>query len=507
MAATLPVVIVLICLMAGFTKSQYKLSHRTFSLQSDNVPAEIPCSSDKLKFPSNFDAVVQLPLSVSTKGIILPMDGALILPEGSALQFLPENHKNCRGKDVVSPLITQPVRINWFDSKTWKNLPDQELQSIPDVERIPCSGDTISMTVKRATSVDLDSARSLSHGNFYLDGREVSSVELQKFFKTELGQFMFKWADSTKVEAESSSVCGCHDERYTLEFQLRVCSELTEECPIPKCFNPIVPLGFCCEICGAAFRMYISDCSKFDQAGFERQIKELSKQMNFENKIFGYGSLIRENNRTFYQYIVTDSGDYNENSVRFVKEMQKKFTSGNREIFHSGMFYAPNSGFSIWTIIVSTFFVVVTFFLILYAHYERNIFSSGPFPSWLVFNRHRIFHSPFVFARFENNPVADVEVTESVVVGLEQGRVREDQEASATGTTTSFHNPMFCEKEIKQAETMKSSTPDAGKGSASKDDKQSTFTDSGHQMEELKDEDDGEEMVEVDLGSEISSGE
>lgn len=226
---------------------------------------EIPCNSDVIIFPEKSYELIKMP-DFNTKEIILPKDGGFVL-DGS-LNFQSKS-SSCKPNQVKK---FKPVsQHKWLFSENWitaygseETKEEMENQAIPHAERVPCDNDQVVFPINNSYVVDFQFMPHLSFKSVTLDGISYSAEAFRDLLLTETGQSTFERSDSTLVFPSqcSGDKCACHTNNEALLDIL--CQNEQKQCGRSDCVNPIIPIGFCCSVCGAIMYIDLADASDFN---------------------------------------------------------------------------------------------------------------------------------------------------------------------------------------------------------------------------------------------------
>ncbi|XP_055386296.1 protein amnionless [Condylostylus longicornis] len=372
-----------------------------------------PCEYDKIIFPKVYPAALILPKQLDIDSIILPREGVLILGELSNFESLVSftntdqkdmsKNKNCKNVNNAAILkFDSNYTKFWFDPQSWKSS-ENISKATPDLERIPCSYDTVIFPNSGVVSVNFENINSLSVNGIEMGGENTTWEIFQHDLYSDVAHIMFQEALDFTVKfnkfLDKDEHCNCHDFDLYFDYEKRVCSHVKKKCEInyPKCLDPIKPFGYCCDICGSILTMDIDDCKSFDLERFKNFIKLEIKNQGLDGYLDYHVSKIY-NGRYFIQLIVLDKNDYDEMSTYFIKHLNKTILQEN---------YSLN----------------------------MKVFSlSG-------------MKSSFVFARFDNNQ-GEIEIPENLnrpPIHVE-GLYETNNSDVNLDVSRSFDNPMFDEK-------------------------------------------------------------
>lgn len=247
----------------------------------------IPCASDALLFPETSYDLIKLS-NFTMKEIILPKTGGFILDTRTALQFR-ESDSKCKANDTKTfkSVIQTPWLLtnNWISARDANDNGNVEFynQATPHEERVPCDNDEIIFPINNSYVVDLQSSPVLSFKSITIDGRQMTTSEFSEFLKSAFGQKVFKNNDNTLfVDSSCNDMdkCACHAKTDALREQL--CENEKVNCEAtPACTEPIKPIGHCCYVCGALFKMELAAVRNFNLQTFKTEVARGKKFIKF----------------------------------------------------------------------------------------------------------------------------------------------------------------------------------------------------------------------------------
>ncbi|XP_037957933.1 protein amnionless isoform X2 [Teleopsis dalmanni] len=410
----------------------------------------LPCPLEEVVFPAYFSAIMPIPREVDVKGFVLPTEGALLLSQDSTIYFgAGANKRSCQNSKNSRAYIKVPKTRKWLDPQNWKSSTGLTLnKAIPDMERVPCSNDSVIIKSDGPLSIDLENTEFLRIGQFNLAGVLIFKDYLQNLIINNLGALLFKNTEGLRVEYFRNDICGCHQDFETMVEP--ICHNVLPTCKRPRCLVPVKPLLSCCPICGAVYQFNVEQCDDATIYKVRKTISEAIKQQKLEDDLDYYVSYVNSRESGYFlQMIVVDRDDYTEKSTEFVKKLNA-VTDWNKviaksklhNIQYAGRPYNPNITFGSVLLIILCILFVILVGLVIFAHYAPNNRYLNRIPVWIHdTNRWRslILRSTMVFSRFDNTTggAADTDAHSSIIVGYnaESGAIRE----------RAFNNPMYGE--------------------------------------------------------------
>lgn len=298
------------------------------------------CSLKKMVLSKHLDGVfymdMGLPNAKPFGELVLPSDGVIIMPK--ALQVSLINTDECATGSLNGYLTLQQTKSkSWFDTSNWNN---QNIAT-PHVERIPCECDRITIPPVSATSIDLEMVEVIVADKIQINERQS---DFTKFLETRVGQRMFTNSDAVRFE---QGVCkppkhlSCHSVKHYHDYYGLVCERERPKCELPRCLNPILPRGHCCDMCGAIIEFRIRDDPKeFKWEEMNRIIQSKLKRFRsgkYANSlVYHIGFVGDKTEDQFVQLVITELNEYDGSSVEFVNYIKKDpHFQGNRCLFNA----------------------------------------------------------------------------------------------------------------------------------------------------------------------------
>lgn len=291
------------------------------------VDSKKPCLSDTIQFPRLLLAIVSLPQTLSTRKIILPQNGGIVLPVDSEITIGESNKpkSGCKVKSNENALFKVPELKPWLLSENWKTMTDlnevKTNEAIPHLERIPCPNDIIRFKNNSNIIVDLQNVNYLSFGKTVLRG--TTKLDMDDSIRNMI--FLNALESMPNVCPVNFEDCTCMSSGLGRETILEtLCENEKELCKIPHCLTPIQPYGHCCKICGATVVVTIQSKEKQNLAAkLNSKMKNLYEE-NYYGKIDGHLAIFTNDDEYFVQIIAVDKGEYSGISDDFIEEFKRK---------------------------------------------------------------------------------------------------------------------------------------------------------------------------------------
>lgn len=400
------------------------------SWQNEIVPSG-DCPNQVIKFPLKLYTSVPLEENIAASQIILSEDGGLLLGSDTTISLSDAaSASNCEHTEIV---FTKPEPAQWFSPYNWRPIfgKDEERynKATPDTHWIPCENDIAIFPNDSTILVDVNFAPYVNFQAVQINGRTFGE-EFQEFMRTELGSSMFLNAFATTVNAGKCSEgrnCVCEHQEF-------LCMNVDCDKKGAFCVDPIMPSGFCCNICGAYISFEVTET--FDMKTFMRSIEQTLSFSKFDKESVEYFATFTS--KDFVQLVVVDKVDGNDMSgtvMNYLRQnlIEKMFKHSKKIYGQSGTSYPPgtSSGF---TLIFFTLFIVIAFLGAFYMyHYEDRAI-----PRLFAMIRTRQFPtSQFIFARFDNqrreeDGMVDIDVVPEA-----------DEDEEEEEVPSSFNNPLY----------------------------------------------------------------
>ncbi|XP_050097258.1 protein amnionless [Anopheles aquasalis] len=423
-----------------------------------------PSSGDAIVFPTKLNGLIALPPSLlSVSQLVLPQNGALLLPEDSFILSLVSQQA---GKTSSRSVFKTPHRTPYYLGRNWATYDDSGKldgaarinEAVPHMERVPCQYETALFPVGPPVSrigtpqpIDVQYHESIEVGNMKIgadDGIEGIG-SFQSFLNTELGQYLFYNADDTIVregKCSNAEKCPCQEEHQ----RDAICSNELP-CPLPHCLSPVQPAGHCCPMCGSVFRM---DIAKFRgtfelQAFIDKLRRKLTSGELDDSAIDYHVGVDRSGGGNVVQVVFVDRGEYGEKSLHLMDSLrpffEKQFTTGY-QILHAGQPHVPLDGGQVFGFVFLTLLATTVFFSMFYVYYYDETLVPR---LRAVIRTQGFFTTPFVFARFDPHGEADgisVNVNfqpEGGVDPVPEHRSSIETDMLTVAEACSFDNPMY----------------------------------------------------------------
>ncbi|KAF7202206.1 protein amnionless [Nothobranchius furzeri] len=248
-------VLLLFCL-ARATNAIYKqwIPDTNYENKTNWDKGDVPCGNDRVHFSSQSKVSVFVETMHAVQEILLPINGEFILNPGAGFYVVSGQDPSCGGG--VTTNFKDSDSLQWFNPALWQTAATQNdlhqgnfLFSVHE-ESVPCQNDEVifkalsSFRSDTSCSQSTIPVKSVSVLGKTFDDRS----EFSRYLSSHSGQLQFHGSSAVTVgnpSCEDSTGCVCEN---SVHHQL-ICSTVT--CASLSCKNPLLPVGHCCEVCGA----------------------------------------------------------------------------------------------------------------------------------------------------------------------------------------------------------------------------------------------------------------
>lgn len=236
----------------------------------------VPCGNDIIQFSAQREVSVFVESTHVLQEMRLPVGGELILNSGSGFYVLEGQEPGC--EQGVLAQFRDFESLQWFDPALWQTAATMDdlhhgnfLFSVHE-ESVPCHYDDVVFKAISSFRVDTSSSQSS------IPVRSVSV--LGKMFESKSDFIQYLSSGSGKLQFHGSSAVtvgnpGCEDPSgcdcgNSIHHQ-QICSVVT--CSSLSCKKPLLPIGHCCEVCGAI--VTIQYASGFNLQTYKQRIHQV----------------------------------------------------------------------------------------------------------------------------------------------------------------------------------------------------------------------------------------
>uniref|UniRef100_A0A8D3B6C4 Protein amnionless n=1 Tax=Scophthalmus maximus TaxID=52904 RepID=A0A8D3B6C4_SCOMX len=272
-----PDVLLLFCLV-GAADALYKrwIPDTNYENETNWDKGAVPCGNDVVRFSAQTQVSVFVESAHAVRETRLPVDGEFILNSGGGFYASAGREPGC-GPGVATR-FKDPGSLRWFDPALW-----QAAASLDDLRRgrflfsvheesVPCRWDDVVFRALSSFRVDTGSGgssvpvRAVSVRGKVFDGR----AEFAQYLSSRSGRLQFHGSSAVTVGnpgCGDPSGCECGNSAN----RRRICSSVT--CASVECKKPLLPVGHCCEVCGAI--VTIRYAAGFDLQTYRQRIHHL----------------------------------------------------------------------------------------------------------------------------------------------------------------------------------------------------------------------------------------
>ncbi|KAJ8932102.1 hypothetical protein NQ314_014954 [Rhamnusium bicolor] len=412
---------ILVFNFANFGKTSVKIWKGDHDIHSPSnwVGGKAKNSCDGLDLTENDNADILID-NLSVKQIILPHDAILSLIEGAYIE-LNEQSTDVMNCARIKHLIEMHI---WSEPEAWIIQDDDENVAIPHWERIPCKYDDVVYPkgYKSAlsfvwTNVELNSFK---FGEDYLKQEDLKNDEnLNRLFLTFPIEEVIHITGKTCTDPTG---CVCSN-----EFNYDVPCAYVNDTIYLNCLNPIMPIGFCTEMCGASIEL--KPKSNFKLANIRKSLKHYSSDT--------YASKVLDGSREIIQIIFSEK-QFSGTSLDEAKDYYSRLLADTSlgvedvEIYSSGPYFVEGKVTSnSLSLVFGTLCGVVIVFAIIFLVYS---------PQFATLNlRNRFAYNSRPLSSFRSNLFARYDNSENTGLILEH----QSMAGSVLSLDKSFDNPMY----------------------------------------------------------------
>ncbi|XP_075942023.1 protein amnionless [Anarhichas minor] len=226
----------------------------------------VPCGNDIVQFPAQRKVSVFVETTHAVQEMRLPVDGELILNSGAGFYVVSGKDPGC-GAGVTTQ-FRDSESLQWFNPALWQAAatledlqPGNFLFSVHE-ESVPCQYDDVVFKARSSFRVDTSSSQSIPVKSVSVLGKKFDSrSEFSQYLGSRSGQLQFQGSTGVTVgnqDCGDPSGCDCGN---SVNHQ-RICNTVT--CGTLSCKKPLLPVGHCCNVCGAIVTIHYA-------AGFNLQ--------------------------------------------------------------------------------------------------------------------------------------------------------------------------------------------------------------------------------------------
>ncbi|XP_038557588.1 protein amnionless [Micropterus salmoides] len=248
--------VLLFCCVVGAVNALYKqwIPDNNYENKINWDKEAVPCGNDIVQFSAQRQVSVFVETTHAVREMRLPADGEFILNSGAGFYVVSRQEADC-GAGVMTQFKDSESH-QWFNPALWQaaaTLDDlQHVKVLFSVheESVPCQYDDVVFKASSSFRVDTSSSKStIPVKSVSVLGRMFDSrSEFSQYLSSHSGRLQFHGSSAVTVGSPGCgdpSGCDCGN---SVNHQW-ICSTVT--CATLSCKNPILPVGHCCDVCGA----------------------------------------------------------------------------------------------------------------------------------------------------------------------------------------------------------------------------------------------------------------
>lgn len=269
---------VLLFLAVGAADALYKqwIPDTNYENKTNWDKGDVPCGNDIVEFSAQRKVSVFVETMHAIQEMRLPIDGEFILDSGAGFYANSGQDPGCGAGLTVRFKDSESLR--WFNPALWQAAASSDdlqsgnfLFSVHE-ESVPCRHDDVIFKTRSSFRVDTSSSHSIVNvKSVSVLGKTFGSqAEFSQYLRSRSGQLQFHGTSAVTVgEPGCSDPSGC-DCGNSENHQL-ICSFV--KCPSVSCTRPLLPVGHCCDVCGAI--VSIQYTSGFNLQSYRQRIHHL----------------------------------------------------------------------------------------------------------------------------------------------------------------------------------------------------------------------------------------
>lgn len=401
------------------------LPDKSFSLANNFRDHRRPCSKQTVIFPQTMYESATIDSDISVSGMVLPKDGSLAID--ATITFGADPNDNCteEGNTYFMPSSI----ASWAQVDVWSS--PRFNKATPDYERVPCFDDVVEFSTHAEFTLKLPDLtqriQAIRYGSMLINAANFQqylklfddNTPMLRNINNNKEFILNKFGESGLIfetkQCKSRAGCPCQEQLQEMDCSLRYC-------PVPKCMNPIQPIGHCCKICGGY--LTINTDGTFEMMPFKEKVEEIVESYGKNDLVYHLGKL--PGNKV--QLVVVDKDEYTGNSALAVHAVEVAI--GNSYLKANAVYSGSPLSLSGMgaKISFSMFFLVILIMGAIFAYYYKMPEMRFPL----------IIHggSRAVISRFNRR-------TDSVVSLTSR---RDSDTAIGTSSGTAFRNPLYDSK-------------------------------------------------------------
>ncbi|XP_042894764.1 protein amnionless isoform X2 [Parasteatoda tepidariorum] len=220
---------------------------------------KIPCSNQKVIFPSETPVAIFMPEVLQVSEMLLPMNGELVFPENAVLKIGGGLEKGQCPNDDAEFI---PRMDFWYDPSNWNITSSRAFpkkvstrnSAVPHAFQIPCPMDEAwfpaDTTFRAHVIYPMTRVSKIYIGN--KDSyQEYNQDKFDMLIRSDTGKLLFPDFPRFRIsESTCTDVTGCECGNEGHEVLPTIC-KFEVPCPELSCSDPIKVVGHCCPMCAA----------------------------------------------------------------------------------------------------------------------------------------------------------------------------------------------------------------------------------------------------------------
>lgn len=248
--------VLLLLFLVGAANALYKqwIPDTNYENKTNWDKEAVPCGNDVAEFSAQRKVSVFVETTHAVREMRLPVDGEFILNSGAGFHVVSGQEPGC-GAGVTTK-FKDSDSLQWFNPALWQAAATlEELQrgnfsfSVHE-ESVPCQYDDVVFKASSSFRVDTSSSQpSIPVKSVSVLGKRFESrSEFSQYLSSRSGRLQFHGSSAVAVGepgCQDPSGCDCGN---SVNHQL-ICGTVT--CASLTCKKPLLPVGHCCDVCGA----------------------------------------------------------------------------------------------------------------------------------------------------------------------------------------------------------------------------------------------------------------
>lgn len=356
------VFLILIYVSASTSTVVTWLPNKSFNLPINFKDGKLPCPGQTVVFPENPLESIKIESQVAVSGLVLPNNGEIDLVNAEVV-FGAEEHTNCteKGNAMYLPRSTS----SWAQPDVWSSPRFNE--ATPDAERVPCFSDEVVFPSASQFTIYMPKETQRIRG-LKINGRGFNNEQFRFFVirmhdssqEFVLNEFGLTGVVVEQKECQSRAGCPCQTNLAEMDCSAKFCL-------VPKCIDPIKPIGHCCKVCGGYLTLDIDE--SFDYLEFQEVVANIVHLYGEDSVAYHIGRL--PGNKV--QVVVVDKGEYVGTSAEVVHSIEVQTNDRGIQALaqvSGSPLYLARLGVKI---AVSAFFTVFIAMGVVYAYYYKTL--------------------------------------------------------------------------------------------------------------------------------------